>query len=505
MVLSEACILIADCPHTSAKDEGQGIALIRTPNVGKGRLILDNVHRVSEAIYQERIARAVPKTGDLILAREAPVGNVAIIQEGQKVCLGQRVVLIRANTDIVLPDYLVYYLLSTPVQHKLINQTNETTVAHLNVANIRNLEVSFPNIRVQHRIASILSSLDRKIELNNKINAQLEEMAQAIFKSWFVDFEPFKDGKFVESELGMIPEGWRVGKFTEIMTLNPGGTPKTSVEEYWENGNIPFFSPKDVSGTYCFDTEKHITTKGLENCSSKLYQKDTVFITCRGTVGKVTMAATPMAMNQSNYAIIAKDGYCQTFSFFLTKSIVDKLLKKANGAVFSAITTKDFDEKIVVPPYEEVLKFDRIVDQILKKIIINGLENLHLAQLRDTLLPKLMNGEIELPDDDYLQHCLYYKGEEECPFPAGTHAAWYWRDEAMGQDENHRRIGHSFIEKGLQFIPLPAEQVQQLPSDIQEMLAYATACACNMQPMGGDEYLKHYGKSIEELNEIDKK
>lgn len=176
------------------------------------------------------------------------------------------------------------------------------------------------------------------------------------------------------------------------------------------------------------------------------------------------------------------------------------------GTVFGSINKKTLiGIQIIIPTNEIISEFEGIVKSLDDRISNLCRENLHLAQLRDTLLPKLMNGEIELPDDDYLQHCLYYKGEAECPFPAGTHAAWYWRDEAMGQDENHRRIGHSFIEKGLQFIPLPAEQVQQLPSDIQDMLAYATACACNMQPMGGDEYLKHYGKSIEELNEIDKK
>ena len=167
------------------------------------------------------------------------------------------------------------------------------------------MEIELPSRKGSKiNIVSILSSLDRKIELNNKINADLEEMAQAIFKNWFVDFEPFKDGKFVDSELGMIPEGWKVGRLTDlIIKLMPGGTLKTSEPLYWDNGTIPFFSPKDVNGVYCFATEKHITETGLNKCSSNLYPKDTIFITCRGTVGKVCLAACDMAMNQSNYAI----------------------------------------------------------------------------------------------------------------------------------------------------------------------------------------------------------
>lgn len=141
--------------------------------------------------------------------------------------------------------------------------------------------VSLPSQKAQKNIVSILSSLDRKIELNNKINADLEEMAQAIFKNWFVDFEPFKNGKFVDSELGMIPEGWKVGRLTDVIKLMPGGTPKTSEPLYWDNGTIPFFSPKDVNGVYCFATEKHITEAGLNKCSSNLYPKDTIFTSVR--------------------------------------------------------------------------------------------------------------------------------------------------------------------------------------------------------------------------------
>lgn len=266
----------------------------------------------------------------------------------------------------------------------------------LNQENLRNIEIELPS----HidSIASILSSLDRKIELNNKINADLEEMAQAIFKNWFVDFEPFKDGKFVDSELGMIPEGWKVGRLTDVIKLMPGGTPKTSEPLYWDNGTIPFFSPKDVNGVYCFATEKHITETGLNKCSSNLYPKDTIFITCRGTVGKVCLAACDMAMNQSNYAIKAIDGYSQYYIFFLVKSVVERLIKKSNGAVFSAITSKDFDEEILIPSQKAVEDFINVIDGFFRRIFTIGTENSRLSLLRDTLLPRLMSGELEVPE-----------------------------------------------------------------------------------------------------------
>ena len=293
------------------------------------------------------------------------------------------------------PKFLYYLCLTMP----FANFGGGSAVPTLNRNHIHPLETKIPvKVEDQRRIASILSSLDRKIELNNKINADLEEMAQAIFKNWFVDFEPFKDGKFVNSELGMIPEGWKVGTLTDVIKLMPGGTPKTSEPLYWENGTIPFFSPKDVSGLYCFETEKHITEAGLNKCSSNLYPKDTIFITCRGTVGKVCLIACDMAMNQSNYAIKAMDGYSQYYVYYLVKSVVERLIKKSNGAVFSAITSKDFDEEILIPSKKAVEDFTNVIDGFFRRIFTIGTENSHLSLLRDTLLPRLMSGELEIPE-----------------------------------------------------------------------------------------------------------
>ena len=214
---------IYDCPHTTAKDEGKGYPLVRTPNVGKGRLLLNGIHRVSEEVYNSRKSRAVPEEEDLILAREAPVGNVSIIMQGQRVCLGQRDVLIKPKRELVDPHYLTYYLLSAEVQNRLKNHANGAVVAHLNVSDIRNLLVSLPELDEQIAIGKILRSIEDKIELNNRINHNLEVQAQALYKSWFVDFEPCRGGKFVDSELGLIPEGWRVGCYNDIISSTVSG------------------------------------------------------------------------------------------------------------------------------------------------------------------------------------------------------------------------------------------------------------------------------------------
>ena len=279
---------------------------------------------------------------------------------------------------------------------RFLGGTHGSVMLHLTKKEMEEQLLKLPSLKTQRQIASILSSLDDKIELNRKINANLEAQAQALFKSWFVDFEPFKDQPFVESELGMIPKGWRVGTFLDNVNVMPGGTPSTNKTEYWTDGTIPFFSPKDVNGVYCFKTEKNITELGLNNCSSHLYPKDTLFITARGTVGKLALAGLPMAMNQSNYALVAKEGISKFYLYLLAQTLVSVLLKKANGAVFSAITTRDFNEPTIIPPTLDIKHFDNLVSPIFNKIYQTEQESRRLASLRDALLPRLMSGELKV-------------------------------------------------------------------------------------------------------------
>ena len=398
--LGDVCNIITGFPFPGKKYSKEGIRVVRGDNVTIGNLRWD-------AEKDKRWNEPFDKTeyyslqaNDIVIGMDGSrVGKnkARIKKEDLPLLLAQRVACVRHN-ELAEQDYLYYNIFSK----KFIDYVNSihtgSAIPHISQKQIEDYKILLPDLETQRRIASILSSLDRKIELNNKINADLEEMAQAIFKNWFVDFEPFKDGKFVDSELGMIPEGWKVGRLTDVIKLMPGGTPKTSEPLYWDNGTIPFFSPKDVSGVYCFETEKHITEAGLNKCSSNLYPKDTIFITCRGTVGKVCLTACDMAMNQSNYAIKAIDGYTQYYVYYLVKSVVERLIKKSNGAVFSAITSKDFDEEILIPSQKTVEDFTNVIDSFFRRIFTLGTENSRLSTLRDTLLPRLMSGEIEVPE-----------------------------------------------------------------------------------------------------------
>jgi type I restriction enzyme S subunit len=270
------------------------------------------------------------------------------------------------------------YLLSIMNLGRLSGQSAQPG---LSVKSLAKQIVSLPSLSEQKIVADTLSALDEKIENNSKINHHLEQIARAIFKSWFIEFEPIKP-------------------FTSIVQVLGGGTPQTNTAEYW-NGTIPFFTPKDAIATYVLTTEKSLTESGLNNCNSRLYPVNTVFVTARGTVGKLAMAGAPMAMNQSCYALVGNAGYGQHFVYHLALETVESLKHKASGAVFDAIVTRDFESEIVpAPSVESVWVFEEKVAPIYKAILNNLKESARLADLRDALLPRLMSGELSVADVD---------------------------------------------------------------------------------------------------------
>ncbi|EAB3767178.1 restriction endonuclease subunit S, partial [Salmonella enterica] len=284
--------------------------------------------------------------------------------------------------------------------------------------------------------------LDDKIKLNKELNHTLEQISQTLFKSWFVDFDPVIDNaldagnpipealqsraelrqkirnsadfkplpadiralfpaEFEETELGWMPKGWITTSFNDLIELIGGGTPKTSVEEFW-NGDIPWFSVVDApseSDVYVLTTEKKITIEGLNNSSAKLLRKGTTIISARGTVGKCAMVAVPMAMNQSCYGVIGKNNISDEYIYFQLKNAVQTLQQMGHGSVFNTITRDTF-KNIKVPFCNEELtnSYSLLVKNYFSKILNNNYQNIALTNLRDTLLPKLISGELSLED-----------------------------------------------------------------------------------------------------------
>lgn len=280
------------------------------------------------------------------------------------------------NDNLVIPKYL-YYLMSLI---DLESYNEGTTIPSLRTETLKRLEFNIPDLESQKRVLSVLEPIDQKINMNDKINENLERQAGAIFD------------KFYEKSSSQQP-------FTSLINVLGGGTPKTSNPDFW-NGSIPFFTPKDVGSPYTFQTEKYITESGLDHCNSRLYPKNTTFVTARGTVGKVSLAGIPMAMNQSCYALVSEAVDPLLVYFYVLKAVAS-LKHKASGAVFDAIVTRDFDSETINTLSDNTAQSVlSIIKPMMEAICTNSEENMRLAALRDSLLPQLMSGELDVSSLD---------------------------------------------------------------------------------------------------------
>lgn len=288
------------------------------------------------------------------------------------------------------------------------------------IGSLEKLKIAIPTDKYhQDEIVGTLDALDDRIALLSETNATLDAIAQAMFKSWFVDFEPVRakmEGRapegmdeataelfpdsFEESELGLVPKGWRVQSFRETIQVIGGGTPKTSNPDFW-GGDIPWFSVVDApaaTDVFVVDTEKHITEAGLNGSSTKLLPTGTTIISARGTVGRLALTGCPMTMNQSCYGLrgLAGDSY---FTFFSTKQLVEQLKQRAHGSVFDTITQESFaGVPVCLPSGSLIAAFENHVVPLMLRIRENLMQAQTLSTLRDTLLPRLISGQLRLPE-----------------------------------------------------------------------------------------------------------
>lgn len=405
--LSEVSELIVDCEHKTAPTTKAGYPSIRTSNIGRGRLKLDGVYRVSEETYRKWTRRAVPREGDIILAREAPVGNAAIIPKGLRVCLGQRTVLIRPDRGRVDPDYLTYLLLTDEVQGRFHGLTAGATVPHLNVGDIREFELpTLPPLSVQVRVGRRVADIDDLIENNTRRIEILEEMAHAIYREWFVNFRfpGHEDVEMVESELGPVPEGWEVRSIGEELVTLGGGTPSTKKDEYWVAGDITWFTPSDLTAAdrmFISQSSRTINDLGLQKSSAKLFPPYSVMMTSRATVGVVSINTTEACTNQGFITVIPNDRVSAYQIYFWIKQSLPEILNLASGATFKEINKTNFRSLFIpIPPLEVSGNFESLIGPI-GQLTQNLQQQVSLLrETRDLLLPKLVSGEISVEDLD---------------------------------------------------------------------------------------------------------
>lgn len=382
--LGEVCELL-DCLHMTPKYSKTGYPMVRVTDVKDGYLDTTNCLRVNKDVFRAFSKGYTPKIGDIVFTRVGTYGLSGLVREPTYFCLGQ-------NTSLILsiginPFFLFYYLISEDAKFQIGGLAGGSTQPTISMANMRKIEIPFPAQQMQIQIAEVLSSLDDKIDLLHRQNQTLEAMAETLFRQWFVE----------EAE-----EGWEELRLIDAIKLVGGGTPKTSIPEYWV-GNIKWLSGGDISNnhrSFIIDTEKKISEAGLNDSSAKFIPKHSTVISARGTVGKYCLLSEPMTFSQSNYGILPIVGECYFFTYLLIGHSISELKAAAYGSVFDTITTDTFREHRIQLPKEPTIKeFESLIKPLFDKMLANSFQVVTLRTLRDLVLPKLMNGEVRVKMD----------------------------------------------------------------------------------------------------------
>ena len=373
----------------------EGIPCIMPTNIGPHlNLVVDGIAHVSE-VDANRLSRHLTEFGDIIYARRGDIEKCAYVTTNEEKWLcGTGCLKIRCKNEV--NSRFIAYLLSTAECKKWITgNAVGTTMLNLSKGILSNLPLIIPSLVDQRRIASILSSLDRKIELNNKINADLEEMAQAIFKNWFVDFEPFKDGKFVDSELGMIPEGWKVGTLKDLLYLRKDSIKSTN------RGKLPYL-PIDTIPMHNLVATDFKSNEEAKSSLQIFEENDIIVGAMRVYFHRVILAPCRGITRTTCFVLSVRDE--NNLAYSLMQCNQDEAIsfaeRTSKGSTMPyAVWDGGYGEyKIVIPPCDVMKSFNDLLCNFLSKMNENAIENRNLSLLRDTLLPRLMSGEIEVPE-----------------------------------------------------------------------------------------------------------
>ena len=380
---------LIDYRGKTPKKTTSGVPLITAKVIKNGRIDSPSEF-ISLDDYDSWMVRGFPKVGDVVLTTEAPLGEVAQLKDAN-IALAQRVVTLRGKSGVLDNTYLKYYFLSNVGQQRLKARETGTTVTGIKQSELREVLVDVPPYEIQVGISKVLKSLDDKIELNRKINANLEAQAQALFKSWFVDFEPFKDQPFVESELGMIPEGWKVGNIYEYIDVIYGAPYKSSLFNEDKDG-LPLIRIRDLkTNAPQFYTPELLPNTEYINAGDIVAGMDAEFI-------PYVWLGERGVLNQRCCKFKGKnDAISNYYILFLIKPELEYVQSYKTGTTVSHLGKSDIDRfKLMTPPLDVVLAFSERVNPMKEEVVNRAKESRRLASLRDTLLPRLMSGELKV-------------------------------------------------------------------------------------------------------------
>lgn len=401
-----------------------GIPLITAKIIKNGRIETPNEF-IAKENYETWMRRGVPEPGDVVLTVEAPLGEVAQLGN-EKIALAQRVVTLRGKKNFLNSTFLLYWFQSEEAQEKLAARATGTTVVGIKQSELRKVEIKVPPFELQIEVASFLKTLDDRITLLRETNKTLESIAQTIFKSWFVDFDPVRakmEGRqpegmdeetaalfpdeFEESKLGSIPKGWMINTVSDLCTtITNGSTPSRSKTQFWEGGAIPWFKTGEFCDGFLIESSEHITEIAIQESSVKLLPKDSILmaIYAAPTVGRLGVLTEESTFNQASTGMVAKRKIGVWFLYWILRFGRTWFNSRANGAAQQNISKAIVAAYQTIVPSEEILtQFHSIADPLHRSICHNSQKIRKLEQIRDAVLPRLVSGKIRLPNAQNLK------------------------------------------------------------------------------------------------------
>jgi len=390
---------------------------IRTRDLNDHKINFNEIECITPETHKE-IERYIVDKGNLIISIVGTIGSCAIIPDNlDKANLTENCAKIVPKDSSVDTNFLYYYLISKIGQNEIHKNTVGSTQLKLPLYGIKNIKIPSIDEKSQSRIADFLSNLDKKIELNKKQNETLEEIAKTLFKSWFVDFDPVRakvEGRstglskeisdlfpnsFEESELGEIPKGWKVENIGNSFEVLLGGTPSRKKEEYWE-GDIPWINSGEINNFRILKPSEFISENGFKNSSTKLLPKRSTLIAITGaTLGQLSLNEIEVCANQSVIGIPPSKKFPSEYVYLWISSTIQKLISSQTGGAQQHINTNNVKEHLILLPPEKCSNFLKdLLTPVFDKILNNLLQIRALSEIRDTLLPRLISGELKISD-----------------------------------------------------------------------------------------------------------
>ena len=402
--LGDLCTELSDGLHKAPKFvNGGDYIFVNAKNISNGFVVDNDPTKKSD--YEEYLKYSSPLNETTVLySIDGTIGNIALYR-GEKCILGKGACYMNPNPALLDRMYLYYELQAPHFKLYIDKMSTGSTIKHISLKTMRNYEMKVPSIKTQQQLVSILKSLDDKIEVNRRINENLEQQAQALFKSWFVDFEPFRDQPFVESELGMIPQGWRVQEAQEVFSINIGKTPPRKESEWFSESNEDnvWVSIADMGscGTFISDSSEYLTDEAVNRFNIQLVEKNSILLSFKLTVGRVAIADTKLTTNEAIARFILPEKFYREFLYLYLKQYKYGNLG-STSSIATAVNSKTIKGmKLLIPNAEVIESFSKNTRPLFEQIRTIQQESRRLAESRDTLLPKLMSGELNVENVNF--------------------------------------------------------------------------------------------------------